>query len=329
MLFCELCRERVSKADADSGVVKILVTGANGFVGRHVVDSLAAAGHIVTGLVRREFEGFDVETHVVAEAVDDFRFYLPGVDAVVHTAGVAHRTSGAAEDLRAEFEQGNVEQTRLLAEAVADTDASVLIHVSSIAAAGRPGSFGSGVVLSEQVETGDYNDYGQSKRDAETYVTQLAVHGKVGINLRPSLIYGSGARGNWPKLLKLVKAPIPLPFGSIDNQRSYMGIENLCDLIQTILEQELPVSKGGTYHVADAELVSLREIVTALRARLGRSPGLVPFSPDFLSSALNVLGREAMAEGLFGDLILDTSKVMKTFAWKPVRATLDGMARSL
>ncbi|MAS95546.1 MAG: hypothetical protein CMO55_20285 [Verrucomicrobiales bacterium] len=309
--------------------MNVLVTGANGFVGRHVVASLLSAGHSVSGVVRREFDGFDPDCHVIDEDGSSFQELVVGKDAVVHTAGVAHRTYGSVEELRSAFHMGNVEQTRLLCDAVSRAGVEVLIHISSIAAAGRPGSFGNGVVLSEDVETGMYNDYGQSKRDAEAFVSQLADVGKVGINLRPALIYGPGARGNWPKLLSLARKPFPLPFGSVDNQRSYLGVENLTGLIQTILESELSVSLSGNYHVADDELVSLREIVGALRAKLGRSPGLMPFPPAFLAFCLKALGREGMAEGLFGDLILDTSKVKKTFAWKPIWTTLDGMARSL
>lgn len=305
------------------------MTGANGFVGRHVADALAEAGHSVMGLVRRQFDGFDSGRHVLQNEGRSFRQHLEGTDAVVHTAAVAHRTSGSVEELREDFQKGNVEQTRLLTEAVAESSVSLMIHISSIAAAGMPGSFPEGIVISEEVETGVYNDYGQSKRDAEVFVNQLAGTGKVGINLRSPLIYGTGARGNWPKLLGLVRKPIPLPFGSVQNRRSYLGIENLCDLVRAMVEQDLSPSQSGIYHVADSEIVSLREIVFSIREALGRSPGLLPFPPFLLSGALKILGRDAMADGLFGDLILDASKVRETFAWKPVRSTLDGMVRSL
>tara|TARA_R110000850_G_scaffold55877_13_gene132050 strand:- start:1782 stop:2591 length:810 start_codon:yes stop_codon:yes gene_type:complete len=258
----------------------------------------------------------------------DYSGLLRDVDAVVHAAGVAHQTGGDATILAEAFRCGNVELTRSLADAVALSEVHALIHISSIAAAGYT-EFSGGDGLSESQQAQPKSDYGKSKREAEQFVENLGEIGKLGVNLRPPLIYGQGARGNWPKLVKLAESSFVLPFGSVSNRRSFLGIENLCDLVIGILEQSQDHQKSGTYHVADEGVVSLREVVAAVRLGLDRKPGLLPFPAAILAGTLKCMGRATMSDGLFADLVVDGSKVKAAFAWNPVKSTLKEMECSV
>jgi nucleoside-diphosphate-sugar epimerase len=302
-------------------IVKIVVTGASGFAGRHLVEALRGAGHEVVPWVRRETAGA-----VVVDLLRIESAMLKGVDAVVHTAGVAHLSPRTGQDLSSLFHEGNTLTTTALAAAVADSGVRSLIHLSSIAAAGYT-EYAEGEGLSESQGIAPTGPYGESKLRAEAPVEALREAGKQGVNLRPPLIYGTGARGNWSKLLQLAHSPLPLPFGSVRNRRSFLGMENLSDLILTIFSRGIDASLSGTYHVADTEVVSLREVITSLRAADGKKAGLVPFPPALLKSLLKAAGRGSMSDGLFGDLVVDAARVRDAFLWSPPVATLEGMRR--
>lgn len=301
--------------------MKIVVTGASGFVGGHLVGALRQAGHEVISWVRREAPG--------AVVVDLLRLdpaLLEGVEAVVHTAGTAHLSPQRGADHSALFHEGNTLATSVLAAAVAASGVHTLIHLSSIAAAGHT-AYANGLGMAESDAIAPVSPYGESKRLAEGPVEALREVGKRGVNLRPPLIYGPGARGNWPRLLQLARGPLPLPFASVRNRRSFLGMENLADLVLTILCRGEEAGQSGTYHVADTEVVSLAEVMTTLRAAAGKAPGLLPFPPALMEMLLKGVGRGGMSDGLFGDLVINSDRVREAFLWSPPLATLEGMRK--
>jgi UDP-glucose 4-epimerase len=301
--------------------MKVLVTGAHGFVGRHLVKALDKAGHEVIGTVRRDAGSLPC-LRLVPEG-SSHEAELLGCDVLVHTGGLAHRPSAGAD----EFERINRDWTHRLAREAADAGVRTVIHISSIAA--------------RDAEAGRGTAYGVSKREAEDAVAELARSGILAINLRPPLIYGPGAPGNWEKLLRLARAPVPLPFAAVRNRRSYLGIGNLCSAIAAILEVSAaprgagdhglprPFSTCGSYALADLETLSLGEVLSILRAALGRPPMLFSFPPRAIAAALRRIGKEAMADGLFGDLILDSTPFRDHFGWSPPYPTARGMAESI
>lgn len=287
--------------------MRVLVTGAKGFVGSHLIQHLSGCGIETIGSSRRPVGESAPGRFVIAGPDARIGEHLGGVDVVIHAAGVAHRSA----DYEEEMMEGNARWTERIVKSVIDSEVKALVHISSIAA----------------VEGG--NAYGRSKLLAEESVNELAVSGKTGINLRPPLIYGNGAKGNWPKLVGLAKSPIPLPFASVKNQRSFMGISNLCELLRAILDRCDHPELSGTYPVADDDLVSLEEIIRTLRNRLGRGAGMFPFPVAMLDGLLRRTGKATMADGLFRDLRIDASEVKKAFGWNPTTPTLEGMADSL
>lgn len=294
--------------------MRVVVTGANGFVGTRLVRVLREAGHEVKGSVRHGFEGFDPEIHAIVSDGGSHANLLRETDVLVHAAGVAHRPEATREDYFA----GNRDMTLRLAGEVAASGVRAMIHLSSIAAreTGQGGS-------------GRPSDYGLSKLEAEPAVEALVRHHKLGVNLRPPLIYGPDAPGNWGRLVRLARLPLPLPFASVRNRRSYLALDHLVEAVLAILARADQPGLSGTYEIADRETPSLPEVLASVRRGMSRKPGLVPFPPSWISGALRIAGKAAMADGLLGDLSLDASPFEDGFSWRPSSPTLEAMARSV
>lgn len=305
--------------------MKVLVTGASGFVGRHVVAHLRRQGIATLAAYRAGRPLPSDPDAVVLRPGENDRELLRGVDCLIHAAGVAHRPESRDPAALEAFQEGNVGLTERLAEAVRDSSVRLMVHISSIAAAGYAGGERETPIAEEDSQE-PTSAYGRSKRLAEEPVSRLAEAGKLGINLRPPLIYGPGAGGNWARLTRLARLPLPLPFGRVEARRSYLGITNLCDLLHHLATFPPRPEVSGTYHLADTSPLSLREVVSALREGAQRSPALWPVPPSWMKAGLVLLGRERMARGLFGELVVESSRLRETFAWSPPQATWEGMA---
>ncbi|MCT7377268.1 NAD-dependent epimerase/dehydratase family protein [Chelativorans salis] len=289
-------------------MAKVLVTGASGFIGRHLAPLLAARGHDVAEAGRRPRAGAR-RFFAVGEinAATDWQAALAGVDAVVHLAGVAHREDACEAEYFAINEAG----TGRLVEACAAAGVHAVVFVSSIAA--REGA----------------NAYGLSKRAGEAHVQRFAaMDGKTGIALRPPLAYGHDAPGNWQRLQRLAATGVPLPFGLVSNHRSLCSVGNLCDAIAVAAEAGLLGIGSGVYEVADREQVSLCEMLTLLRAGMGRPRRLLPVPPGLLRLAARASGRRKLAAALLDDLTLDPSDFMRTFEWNPPETAQDAILQS-
>jgi nucleoside-diphosphate-sugar epimerase len=294
------------------------VTGASGFIGRTLVSELANAGHSVRAAMRQPADIFPQSVEVIAVSdltrPVEWRPLLKDIETVVHLAGIAHTGREIAEQA---YDRVNRLATAELASAAKSIGIGHLVFMSSIRAQSGPVS---PKVLCETDVPRPTDAYGRSKLGAEDAVRAADTPFTI---LRPVLIYGSGVKGNFARLMELARGPWPLPLGLCRNRRSLLARRNLIDAIHLVLAT--PAAKGETYVVADPNPLTLTEIITALRAGEGRRPGLLPVPPALLALASKVLGYSEQWQRLGGMLAADPIKLINA-GWKPLVNTRAGLA---
>ncbi|MBR1090930.1 NAD-dependent epimerase/dehydratase family protein [Bradyrhizobium manausense] len=303
----------------------VLVTGASGFVGRHVAPALAREGWSVRRAVRNA-KGMDDEVVVESIGPDtDWTAALEGVDAVVHLAArVHHQHEEHAVQL---YRNVNITGTLHLARAAATAGVRQFIFVSTVLVHGRSNE-GRAPFSEDDVLT-PRGLYGMSKAAAEAGLRTLARESDMNISvIRPPLVYGAGAKGNFALLTRAVNLGLPLPFAAIRNHRAFLAVQNLSSFIRRRLAQPDPASNFEIFLVADREQVSTPEFIERLARASGKSPHLFGMSPKLLSTLLVVLGRQDTHDSLIGSLELDVSKAIAT-GWQPEVSLDEGLRLAL
>ena len=296
---------------------RVLVTGASGFIGRALVPALVTAEYEVRAAGRRPPSfAAPVETvsHGDLGAGVDWSPLLAGVDFVVHLAGIAHTGQGVPE---AQYDRVNHQATAALAGAAGKAGVKRVVLVSTIRAQTGPRA---DHVLTEDDPPQPTDPYGRSKLAAENALARSSVDFAV---LRPVLVYGPGVKGNLHTLARLAALPVPLPFGAFTNRRSLLSVDNLIAAITFVLGHAQ--SGGKTYVVSDLQPVSLAQIVKALRAGMGRPPGLVSVPPRLIRFGLTMLGRSRTWDQLGGQLVVNPEKLVVA-GWRPTTDTAAGLA---
>ena len=286
----------------------VLVTGADGFVGRHLVPYLAAQGYKVIA-ASRAMTAFEGQNTVAVPLPDlarpvDWQPLLELCDVVVHLAGIAHQFSN--DDL---YDRVNHQATASLARAASRCGTAHLIFVSSIAA--QSGS-SSDRDLSEEDVPAPSNGYGRSKLAAE-----LAVHaaGVPFTILRPVVIYGDGEKGNFATVRRISRLPIPLPFAALTARRSVLSIENFKSAIATVLKN--PQARGETFIVSDPMAVTVGDLIVRHRMNLGKPPRLIAVPERWIKWSLKVIGLGSMWERIGCDLVAYPRKFLAA-GWEPL-----------
>jgi nucleoside-diphosphate-sugar epimerase len=284
----------------------VLLTGSDGFIGRHLVPYLASRGYKVIAASRTasRFEGPNIATASLPNLSIPFDWQplLKQCNAVVHLAGIAH--TFAEDDL---YERVNHRATEALAGAAFRSGAH-LVFVSSIAA--QSGAF-SDHELTEDNLPRPNNTYGRSKLVAEQAVR---ASGATFTILRPVVIYGDGEKGNFATVHKISRLPIPLPFGGFTAQRSVLSVQNLCSAIALALTDSR--ARGETFIVSDPKPLTLSEIIARYRASLGRPPWLLPIPERWLELSLKAIGQGAIWQRIGCPLVARPTKLL-ALGWKP------------
>jgi len=301
----------------------VLVTGATGFVGRHLVPFLARNGWRVRAAVRRPGGGPNA---VVIDSMGpdtDWTAALSGIDAVVHLAARVHHPRDDAN--AALYHAVNTEGTLRLARQAEQAGVRHFINVSTILVNG--GSTDGRGPFREDDPPHPRGIYGETKAAAEAGLAAMAKPGGMCITVvRPTLVYGAGAGGNFALLQRAVRYGIPLPFGAIRNRRGFLAVENLVSFIQYRLEH--PTGGFETFLLADDDQVSTPDFIRGTAAACGRSARLVPVPVAVLGWLCTLSGRPELRGSVIGSMEIDTSKARAT-GWRPAVSLADGLKAAL
>lgn len=318
--------------------MKILVTGASGFVGSATCAWLVSQGLAVAGAVRqlpaRPLAGVDYRSVGDLDAGTDWREALAGVDAVVHCAARVHVMRETAADPLAAFRSANVAGTERLARQAVAAGVRRLVFISSIKVNGEetapplpdPDPRGARGRFRENDAPAPQDPYGQTKWEAEAMLAGVAQETGLEVAVvRPPLVYGPGVKGNLARLLSWVERGVPLPLAGIRNARSLIGMDNLASALHACLTH--PAAAGRTYLVRDGEDISTPDLVRRLGRHLGKPARLFALPAPLLEGVAGLAGRRADVQRLTGSLILDDSLIRRELGWVPPRTLDEGLAQ--
>ena len=295
----------------------ILLTGSNGFIGSYVNKLLDYRCIIAS----REFDPLARNSHQVllsALVQAETSSLLNETKVVIHLAGLAHNKQSQAND----FEEVNHKMTLYLASEAAKAGVKRFVFISSI---GVNGPSTSELPFCPTSEVNPYNAFSQSKYDAEAGLKKIAdATGLEVVIVRPTLVYGPNAPGNFGSLTKLVKKLPFLPFGLADNKRDFIAVKNLADLIMTCAWH--PNAAGHTFLASDGETVSIKAFTNAIAKGVNKTSIQLPVPVSLMKLAASLVGRTSMAEQLLGNLQVDSSNVQDILCWTPPYTMEQAMA---
>ncbi len=308
--------------------MKILITGASGFLGRNLSASLATQNHRVVGVVRNtdlKSEHIQLAFVTLIDGATDWKKIVAGCDVVIHAAARVHiqQEVNSPETINL-YHLTNVDGTLNLARQAAAHGVKRFIFISTIKVNGEGTALGHPYRATDVPNPQD--PYGVSKLKAEIGLRQIAEQtGMEVVIIRPPLIYGRGVKGNFQTLLRAVNNRIPLPFGSIiSNRRSFVGIDNLISLISVCLSH--PGAANKTFLVSDNEDVSTADLIKRLGKAINRSPVLLPIPLNYLNGLLGLIGKSQAFEKIAGTLQVDMSATYEQLDWQPIISLDEGLA---
>lgn len=297
-------------------MMKILVTGATGFVGRYLINHLSKTDEVIACVRKKS----NLLPSSVQQIVGNnfFDIAIPkDTDVIVHLAGIAHNKNNSVD----EFKKINVDGTLELARKALEANIKRFIFISSI---GVNGNSTHGKAFTEQDTPNPTNDYTKSKYEAEKALAKLFENTHIDlVIIRPPLIYAHDAPGNFSKLLMLIKLGQFLPFGCTHNQRSFIAIENLVSFITTCIYHDTKINE--TFLIADDEVISTKQLIQCVSSGMGKSMILLPVPTKLLSTLADVTGNVGMFEQLYGNLQIDNRKAKKFFNWHPPKHSLNAL----
>jgi len=305
----------------------VLVTGANGFVGRAICSQALAAGMRVRGATR---SGHDLPDGVQAVTVPNidgetsWTHTLTRCTSVVHCAARVHVMAETAANPLTEFRRVNVLGSVNLARQAAAAGVRRFVFISSI---GVNGAVSFQKPFTTQNREAPHSPYAVSKHEAELRLQELATEtGMDVVIIRPPLVYGPHPPGNFGLLMSCLQRGVPLPLGAIHNRRSLVSLGNLVDLILTCITH--PAAANQTFMVSDGEDVSTTELLRRMGQAMGHPARLIPVPESFLKIAAGLLRKTDMAQRLCGSLQVDISKTRELLGWAPPLTLDEGLAQA-
>jgi len=307
--------------------LRVLVTGATGFVGTALVDHLAAnPAHQVRCVVRRSsaLTPDRVERVEIPEITGDTSWSraLAGTDVVVHLAAKVHDLRASGPESVGAYRAINTDGTLNLARQAASAGVKRFVFLSSVKVNGEEGQF------NESDAPRPVDPYGVSKLEAEKGLREVAATSRMStVVVRPPLVYGRGVKANFRALLRAVARGIPLPLGDIHNKRSLVALDNLVDFLTVCLEH--PMAANETFFVSDGDDVSTTELLRRVGAAVGKPVRLIPVPPSLLMLAAALVAKRDAMHRLLGTLTVDISKARESLGWRPVVTMSEGLRRTV
>lgn len=294
--------------------MNVLVTGATGFVGSGLCNTLEAANYNVRRSNQRLSEV-------------DWSQSLAGVSTVVHLAARVHIMRDSAADPLAEFRVVNVHGTLNLARQAAAAGVWRFVFLSSIGVNGAVTQLNK--PFTSEDSPAPHSSYAISKYEAELGLFNIATEtGMQVVIIRPPLIYGANAPGNFGFLLRAIALGVPLPLGlATHNRRSFVSLNNLVDFIITCIQH--PNAANQTFLVSDNEAVSTADLLRKMAVAQGIPSRLLPVPVALLNLCAKLTGKQAIAQRLLGNLQVDISHTQKLLDWQPIISLEEGLRRAV
>ncbi len=311
-------------------MTRVLVTGANGFVGRALCHTMMEYGYLVRGAVRSPAKRTQLPSGVEPTLVGDigpdtdWKNSLTDVEIIIHLAARVHVMKEKAIDPQGEFLRINTVVTKRLARLAAFSGIRRFVFVSTIKVNGEQTKE---TPFTEADLPRPQDHYAVSKWQAELGLQKIAKEtGLEVVIMRLPLVYGPGVKGNFLRLMQWVDRGMPLPLAKINNRRSLIGVENLTDLLLRCAQH--PKAAGETFLAADGAALSTSDIIRCLASAFGRPAHLFPLPKAPLRLAAHALKREDIMNRLFGSLMVDSQKARRLLDWAPPLSVEEGFAQT-
>ena len=313
--------------------MKCLVTGANGFIGAHLVRYLLDNGHDVRAIDSSEQtvsqDGISrLETVRIARSTTDIAAWhavCRDIDVIFHLAGRTHSKGVSLPSARPFFFQENLEMTRALAEAAIKARVRRFVFTSSVAVYGTASAAGEAFQEDSPALPHPHNFYAQSKLAAEEFLLSGNVCAAMEpVVVRLPLVYGEGAKGNIATLVWLARSGIPLPLAGIENRRSFINIQNCVDFLHVAAYR--PGAGGRILLASDREDITTPDLIRAIARELGKPARLFPVPSWFLKIACYLSRQKARFEKLVGNFQIDPSASCAFLGWSPKVSFSEGIA---
>lgn len=297
--------------------MSILLTGKNGFVGKYLAN-YRDIGRVV---VRNALVSSDSSIYCIDSFDEntDWSDAFDGINSIIHLAALVH----SKEHTINEYERVNCNGTLNLARQAALFGVARFVFISSI---GVNGTSTTDNPFTSHVKEQPHNAYAQSKYQAEIGLKKIAEEtGLEVVIVRPTLVYGPNAPGNFGMLTKLVKELPVLPFGLANNRRNFIAVQNLADLLIACATH--PNAAGHTFLASESETVSTKQFTNAIAKGLGKKVIQLPIPASLMRLAGRLIGKSAMIEQLFGNLEVDSSNIQQVLGWTPPFTMEQAMAQ--
>ena len=304
----------------------LLITGANGFIGRALISKLALqTNHFIRASIRKKIIQFPSQIEVVenmdASGNTNWADVLKDIDIVVHLFARVHVMDDKVADPLLEFRNINVHATIALAKKAAKLGIKRFVFLSSVKVNGES-TFHK--PFSEFDLPHPQDAYATSKWEAEEALRKISKDtGMEVVIIRSPLVYGPNVKANFLKMMQYIKRGIPLPLGAIQNKRSLIGIDNLIDFILTTISH--PKAANQTFLISDDEDISTTDLLRRVAKHIGKPARLIPLDPKILSFIFNILGCQDFGNRLLGSLEVDITKAKKLLAWSPPKTLDEGL----